>query len=82
LFLFLVCLAFLGADGYAQAETAPPTKADSRTEWCKAHPTECREYKTKDAWIDDQVEYCIDQKGNRDGKADPQEIAKFADECR
>jgi hypothetical protein len=42
----------------------------------------CYEYVTKDRWVNDQVESYIDQKSNRDGRSEPEETKKSADECR
>jgi hypothetical protein len=50
--------------------------------WCKEHPKKCTEYKTNDPWINDQVEFCIDSAGNRDGKVSDWERKQFADICR
>ena len=60
-----------------EAAATPPI-TESRTK----HSTPHAGYLTEDEWINRQVRDCIDRMGNRNGKAEPWEIEKFADECR
>lgn len=79
MFFFAALVGVRGAGAHTK-EKEPPHPPPS--EWCKEHPEQCADYQTRDEWIDQQVRDCVDDKGNRNGKAEQWEIEKFADACR
>lgn len=61
-----------------------PPRASGKSDWCKKHPGKCAQKETAvsaTAVVDTMCEYCIDDKGNRDGMVSPWEKQEFEPAC-